>query len=132
MNATDAFAWRTHGTVLVVDDDEAVLELVADTLSRTGLEVVCAADGNLGIELFRRRADEIRAVMLDRTMPETSGEQALEQMRNIRPEIPILLVSGYAQRASSATSLTGHAGFLRKPFTPETLIENFRRMLEAA
>jgi two-component system cell cycle sensor histidine kinase/response regulator CckA len=129
--ATDAFAWRAQGTVLVVDDDEAVRDLVVDTLSRSGLEVVCAADGNQGIELFRSRADEIRAVMLDRTMPQTSGEQALVQIHNIRPEVPILLVSGYSLR-SSTFPLVGHAGFLRKPFTPETLIENFRRMLDAA
>jgi DNA-binding NtrC family response regulator len=128
----DAFAWRTNGTVLVVDDDEAVLDLVADTLSRTGLNVVCASDGKEGIELFRMRADEIRAVLLDRTMPETSGEQALEQMQRIRPDVPIVLVSGYSQPSASSESLPGLAGFLRKPFTPETLINHFRRILDAA
>ena len=127
----DAFAWRAQGTILVVDDDEAVRELVVDTLSRTGLKVICAVDGSQGIELFRRRADEIRAVMLDRTMPLTSGEQALVQMQQIRPEVPILLVSGYSQR-SMASEIAGRARFLRKPFTPETLIDNIRGMLEAA
>lgn len=129
---SDAFAWRTYGTVLVVDDDDAVRELVADTLSRTGLEVVCAADGLAGIELFRARAHEIRAVMLDRTMPGTSGEQTLVQMRRIRPELPALLVSGYSQRVAGGSTPHGAAGFLRKPFTPESLIEQFRRMLDAA
>jgi two-component system cell cycle sensor histidine kinase/response regulator CckA len=129
--ATDAFDWRHHGTILVVDDDEGVRDLAASTLERTGMSVLRASDGREGVELFRKMADEIRLVLLDRTMPETSGEQAFHEMRQIRPEIPILLISGYSEeRAAGQFGDQGLAGFLQKPFMPEVLITMVRDILD--
>jgi len=70
--------WHGTGTVLVVDDDEGVRDLAKESLERAGLSVLTARDGREGIETFRRFADEIRAVFLDRTMPDISGEQAFD------------------------------------------------------
>jgi PAS domain S-box-containing protein len=122
--------WRTRGTVLVVDDDEGVRDLTRETLRRCGLSVLCAADGEEALRLFRARADEIRAVLLDRTMPATSAEAVFDAMREIRPEARIVLASGYS-RASTADHFAGRgaAGFLQKPFLPETLIEKLREVL---
>jgi DNA-binding NtrC family response regulator len=122
--------WRTRGTVLVVDDDEGVRDLTRETLRRCGLSVLCAADGEEALRLFRARTDEIRAVLLDRTMPATSAEAVFDAMREIRPEARIVLASGYS-RASTADHFAGRgaAGFLQKPFLPETLIEKLREVL---
>ncbi|MFP8880318.1 MAG: PAS domain S-box protein, partial [Myxococcota bacterium] len=128
---TDAFSWRNRGTILVVDDDEGVRDLAADTLQRTGMNVLCASDGREGIELFRKMAHEIRLVLLDRTMPETSGEWTFHEMRKIDPEIPILLISGHSEeRAVSQFGEQGLAGFLQKPFMPEVLIGTVRSILD--
>ena len=123
--------WRTSGTVLVVDDDDGVRELAEDTLMRAGLSVLCAADGREGIELFRRHAAEIRAVLLDRTMPGMSGEEVIEEMRRIRPDAPIVLISGYSQESVvDHFAGTAPAGFLHKPFLPTMLLRKVRELLE--
>jgi DNA-binding response OmpR family regulator len=124
--------WRGRGTVLVVDDDEAVRELVAETLQRAGLTVLLAGDGREAVELFRRRADEIHVVVLDRTMPDMDGEEAFDEIRRIRSDARIMLVSGYSEeRAAWEFIDRGFDAFLHKPFDPMALLECVRRILEA-
>jgi two-component system cell cycle sensor histidine kinase/response regulator CckA len=121
----------TSGTILIVDDDEGVRELTAETLRRAGFDVLCAVDGREGIEVFRERADEIRAVLLDRTMPVTGGEEAFAEMRAIRKDARIILVSGYSkERAQKHFSSGDLAGFLQKPFLPAALLDLLRSVLD--
>jgi DNA-binding response OmpR family regulator len=123
--------WRGRGTVLVVDDDEGVRELVAETLQRAGLTVLLTGDGREAVELFRRQADEIQLVILDRTMPNIDGEQAFDEIRRIRSDTPIILVSGYSEeRAAWHFIDRGLDAFLHKPFEPMALLERVRRILE--
>jgi PAS domain S-box-containing protein len=123
--------WRGSGTILVVDDDEGIRELAEESLKRAGLSVLCASDGREGIEIFRKHQDEIRAVLLDRTMPDISGEEAFDEIRRVRSDARIVLVSGYSEeRAAQHFADKDLAGFLKKPFLPETLIEIVRGALE--
>ena len=117
--------------ILVVDDDEGVRELAEECLKRAGLSVLCASDGRTGVEAFHQHQDEIRAVLLDRTMPDISGEEAFDEIRRIRPDARVVLVSGYSEeRAAKHFADKDLAGFLKKPFPPETLIEKVRGALE--
>jgi CheY-like chemotaxis protein len=130
MHQANSAEWRSSGTVLVVDDDEGVREFTAETLRRAGFDVLCAADGQEGVEIFRERADEIRAVLLDRTMPLIGGEEAFAEMRSIRKDARVILVSGYSrERAEQHLSSAGLAAFLQKPFLPETLLDLLRSVL---
>jgi CheY-like chemotaxis protein len=123
--------WRSSATVLVVDDDEGVRDLLDTTLSRAGLTVLLACNGREGVELFRRHADEIDAVVLDRTMPDIGGEDAFDEMREIRPEVRVMLISGYSEeRAAWHFIDKGLDGFLHKPFEPRVLLERIRRIIE--
>jgi CheY-like chemotaxis protein len=117
--------------VLVADDDLDVLELAAETLGRAGLKVIRAADGGEAVETFRRYADEIGAVFLDRTMPLKSGEEAFDEIRRIRPDARIVLFSGYSE-ASVRERFAGRdlTGFLHKPFLPAALLRKAREALE--
>jgi PAS domain S-box-containing protein len=127
----DPGSWRASGTVLVADDDEGACELMAETLGRTGLRVLRAHDGAQAAEIFREHADAIRLVVLDRTLSGESGAQALEDIRRIRRDVPVLLVSGYSQEDSAQRFAGEHGdGFLQKPFLPETLLEKVRDLLE--
>jgi nitrogen-specific signal transduction histidine kinase/CheY-like chemotaxis protein len=129
---TSIEGWRSRGTVLVVDDDEGVRELVAETLQRAGLTVLLAGDGREAVELFRRQADEIQVVVLDRTMPNIDGEEAFDEIRRIRPDARIILVSGYSEeRAAWHCIDQGLDAFLQKPFEPMALLEHVRRILKA-
>ena len=127
----DPSSWRASGTVLVADDDEGACELMAETLERAGLSVLRAEDGAQAVEIFREHAEAIRLVVLDRTMPGESGAEALEDIRRIRRDVPVLLVSGYSQESSAQRFAGKHVdGFLQKPFLPETLLEKIRDLLE--
>jgi CheY-like chemotaxis protein len=123
--------WRGSGTVLVVDDDEGVRKLLDATLRRAGLNVLLACDGREGVDLFRRHADEIRAVVLDRTMPDIGGEDAFDEIRRIRPDARIMLISGYSEeRAAWHFIDKGLDAFLHKPFEPRILLERIRRIID--
>jgi CheY-like chemotaxis protein len=123
--------WRGHGTVLVVDDDQGVRELLAETLQRAGLTVLLTEGGREAIEVFRRQADEIQVVVLDRTMPDIDGEEAFGEIRRIRSDARIILMSGHSEeRAAWHFIGQGIDGFVHKPFEPMALLERVRRILE--
>jgi PAS domain S-box-containing protein len=125
-------AWRATGTALVIDDDESVRELAEGVLRRTGMQVLTAADGHEGVKLFGLHADSIRVVLLDRTMPALSGADTFETIRAVRPDAKIVLVSGYLEeRVAGELASRGLAGFLKKPFSPETLLARVREVIEA-
>ena len=88
--------------------------------------------GREAVELVRRQADEIRVVILDRTMPDIDGEEAFGEIRRIRSDARIILVSGYSEeRAAWRFIDQGIDGFIHKPFEPMALLEHVRRILEA-
>jgi CheY-like chemotaxis protein len=128
--ATGRSRWCASGTVLVADDDDGARELVAETLERAGLSVLRAADGASAAAAFRGNADAVRLVVLDLTMPGAAGAEAFDEIRGVRAEVPILLVSGYSVE-STEQRLAGRRvdGFLQKPFLPETLLDRVRELL---
>jgi two-component system cell cycle sensor histidine kinase/response regulator CckA len=83
------------GTVLLVDDEEMVREMAAAMLARLGFTVLEAKDGVEAVEVFRQRQDEIRCVLSDLTMPRMNGWETLTALRNIVPDLPVILASGY-------------------------------------
>ncbi len=115
---------RRSGTILVVDDDEWVLDLAREFLQRAGFTVLTAPGGRAGVDLVRARGDEIDAVVLDLIMPEMNGEEAFEEMRRIRPDLQVVLASGYGKEMSPERFFArGVAGVLFKPYEPEELVQ---------
>jgi CheY-like chemotaxis protein len=111
------------GLILVVDDEEAVLEVAQEFLERSGFAVLTAIGGNQAIDLFRARAEEIDAVVLDLTMPEKDGLETCLEINRIRSSVPVIVASGYSEEIANGR-LKGQpiAGFIRKPFEPEELV----------
>jgi PAS domain S-box-containing protein len=115
------------GTVLVVDDEDAVRRVVKVTLERLGYRVLLAGNGIEAIEIFQQAPDQIAVVLLDLTMPLMSGEEALHRLRAIRPDVPVLLSSGYNQvEVIQRFTGQGLAGFVGKPFSPATLVAKIK------
>jgi PAS domain S-box-containing protein len=116
--------------VLIIDDDESVVQLASEMLGRAGFDAVGISDAHEAIATFRRRAGEIGVVLLDRTMPELSGEAVFEELRRIRPDTRIVLLSGYTEK-SAREAFAGKrlAGFVHKPFLPATLVRSVRTAL---
>ena len=123
-------SWRSRGRVLIVDDDAAVRDFAEDTLARAGFEVLTAGDGREGIETFRKFAERIRVVILDRTMPAIGGEEAFQAIRQIRPDARVILVSGYLEDRAVGPLRASLTGFLKKPFLPTALLRAVRAALD--
>jgi CheY-like chemotaxis protein len=123
----DPLEWHSTGTVLVVDDEEPIRKLARTILERAGLTVLTAEDGNKGMALFREHADTIHAVLLDLTMPGMDGAEVLEYIQRVRPQVRVLLCSGYNEQ-DVVTRMHGYrpAGFLRKPYVVADLIGQLR------
>jgi signal transduction histidine kinase/CheY-like chemotaxis protein len=106
------------GTVLIIDDEEIVRHAARAALEVFGYAVLEAEDGERGVELFLSRADDVAVVLLDMTMPVMSGEETFRRLRAIRPNVKVILSSGYDEpEANSRFTGKGLAGFLQKPYT---------------
>ena len=124
--------WRGSGKVLLVDDERVVRVIGQRMLEILGFEVMTAADGREGVELFRRHADDLVLVLLDLTMPRMNGADALAEIRDLRPGARVLLASGYDERETAKRFAgKGLAGFMHKPFRLDILREKVRAALEA-
>ena len=114
--------YRGSGAVLVVDDDETVRAVAQHMLERSGFTVLTAADGAEGVRTFAANRDRIALVLLDLTMPTLGGEEAFRAMREIRPDVRAVLMSGYSSHELAARyGAEGLAGFIQKPFRLEEL-----------
>jgi PAS domain S-box-containing protein len=121
------------GTVLVVDDEAIVRGFAKAVLERAGLRVIMAEDGREAVELFRARVEEIGVVLLDMTMPEMSGEATFRALRELRPDVRVILSSGYTEVAVARQfTATGLAGFVQKPYAAAQLIAKIRAVLAAS
>jgi len=116
------------GRILVVDDDESVLDLACEFLERAGFDILAASGGQAGIDLFRAHSHDIDAVVLDLVMPGVGGAEAFVEILRIRPEMPVVVTSGYdKEKAVERFSAGGFSGFLYKPYEPEELVESVRK-----
>ncbi|MEE4273470.1 MAG: ATP-binding protein [Thermoanaerobaculales bacterium] len=116
-----------EGTILVVEDDEAVLDACSSMLSMLNYTPICAAGGGEAIEIFRQRHDEIDLVVLDLILADLSGAKVFDAIREIESSARVLLSSGYSIDGEAAGLLErGCDDFIQKPFT----IQQISRKLE--
>ena len=114
--------------VLVVDDDEAVLELAGEFLRRAGYECQPASGGVEAIDLFARAPAEVDVVVLDLTMPDLDGREVLRELRLLRADIPVVLTTGYSRGSLEERFRDeSHINLLPKPYEPEQLIDAIRQ-----
>jgi len=117
-------------TVLVIDDEEPVRVAVADILESEGLTVLTAANGKDGLDVYARHRDRIGVVLLDLSMPGLSGEETFMRLREIDPDVRVLLSSGYNQtEVIRRFGDSGYAGFIQKPYDDVQLLDHLRRFM---
>jgi CheY-like chemotaxis protein len=111
-----------HRKVLVADDEETVRHLFLRYMERLGFEGIGAADGEEAVALFEKHADSIAFVLLDLTMPRMDGVSTAKEIRRIRPDVRVLLASGYSEQdAVKRFAGEGLSGFIQKPCQLEDL-----------
>jgi two-component system cell cycle sensor histidine kinase/response regulator CckA len=123
--------WRGTGTILVVDDEEAVRLAAKAMIETCGLTVATADGGQAALDIIRDRGDEIVAVLLDLTMPHMDGEETFRELRRINPNVNVILSSGFdEQETTSRFAGSGLAGFIHKPYGLSELIAKLREVLD--
>jgi signal transduction histidine kinase/ActR/RegA family two-component response regulator len=129
-------AVRTHpnlagsGIILIIDDEEVVRSTAKAALEHYGYTVHLAENGPAGISLFRDIFHRVSLVLLDLTMPEMSGEETFDRLKQIYAEVPIIISSGYDEAEASRRFIgKGVSAFLKKPYTADTLAERINAAL---
>jgi CheY-like chemotaxis protein len=121
------------GRVLVIDDQEPVLELARELLGRAGYQAETALGGREGLARYRANPGGFDAVVLDLAMPDLDGAKVGRQLRRLRPDLPLLLVSGFSpDLAADTLTALEPVGFLRKPYGAEALTAALAELLGRA
>ena len=124
--------WQGEGTILVVDDEPMVRDVATAILKRAGLTVVTAEDGSEAVEVFAAAPERFALVLVDLTMPGLTGAETLGRIHDIRPDVPVVVMSGYnEEEASGRFEGRELAGFLEKPFSTGALTSVVQRALGA-
>jgi len=127
MGLTQEF--RGNGCALVVDDEAAVRAVTSEVLRSLGYRVLAADGGAAACQLLRAHGTEVKVVLLDLAMPDMNGEEVLRELKKISAEVPVILLTAYAQDEFRARFLPGDlAGFVAKPFAREELVEALTKL----
>jgi DNA-binding NtrC family response regulator len=108
---------KGSGTILFVDDEEMIISLGKEILEKLGYNVLLANGGREALEVYKNNRGKINLVILDMIMPDLSGSVVFEKMREIDPDVRVLLSSGYSINGQAAEIIKkGCCGFIQKPF----------------
>ena len=120
----------TKKTVLVVDDNMGTRALIQIALERLGYQTLVAVDGMSGLAIYKRRQPEIGLVLLDSVMPGMNGSELFRTLRQCNPDVKCLMISGYSAPVELDSLIDeGILGFIRKPFSPNTLAKYVKQAL---
>jgi PAS domain S-box-containing protein len=122
---------RGSENVLLVDDEDLIIDIGEQILKRMGYTVLVARSGREAIAIYSEKKGDIEMVILDMVMPDMSGGETYDRLREINPDIKVLLSSGYSLRGQARDILArGCKGFIQKPFNMKELSHKLREVLE--
>jgi two-component system, cell cycle sensor histidine kinase and response regulator CckA len=119
----------TAVSVLVVDDEVAVRRFAVRVLQREGYQVAEASDGVEALETVRARGAAFAVVVSDIVMPRVNGVELLQALSESHPELPVILMSGYATAALAERGIVAPCGIIPKPFAAERLLAEVQRCI---
>jgi DNA-binding NtrC family response regulator len=120
-------------TILIVDDQETVWDFLIEALQNLGYSVLLAENGEDAVSIYRENPNEIDLVLLDMVMPKMGGHTTFYQLKNLDPDVKVLLSSGFVSAASvKDLQDNGAAGFLPKPHRIKDLAFELRRIFDSA
>lgn len=127
----DMGAMRGEETLLLVDDEEAILDVNREILKALGYKVMLARNGSEAVAVYQNHSGAIDLVLLDMIMPGLSGEETFTMLKNLNPEIKVILLSGYTIDGQATKILeSGCQAFIQKPFKIATLSGKIREVLD--
>ena len=117
--------------ILVIDDEQIMRDGCSRILSKDGWSVICAENGNQGLEEIKGHPQNVDVILLDLMMPGMSGMDVLDHIRTFDPNLLVIVITGYATVESAVEAMKkGAYDFIPKPFTPDQLRIVVRRALE--
>jgi DNA-binding NtrC family response regulator len=122
--------FKDKETVLLIDDDDMVTDVAAQILNNSGYGVISAKNGKEAIEVYKANQDRIDMAILDMILPDMSGMDTYEKLKEINPGIKVLLASGYGIDSQASNIMErGCNGFIQKPFNMSELIKTIGDIL---
>lgn len=120
-------------TILIVEDEETLLELVKGILEEKGYKVLGATDGEEAVDIYLKHKDEIAVVLSDMGLPKMGGWEAFLKMKEINPNLRSILASGYVDPKLKVEMLkAGAVDFIQKPYDPDEIINRIREVIDAS
>ncbi len=130
-NAVNLSLYGGHETILIVEDEESLREMLAATLEGIGYHVLQAGDGMTGLEMYERQCKGIDLVISDLGLPKLDGLEALSAMKKITPLLRTILVSGYVEpKERHRIASEKIRAFVQKPYTPLDILSATRKVLD--
>jgi PAS domain S-box-containing protein len=120
-------------TVLVVEDQDGIRDIVRESLRRNGYKVLIAVDGNEALQMASAYPDPIHLLVTDLVMPNIGGRELAQRLMPLRPQMKVLFMSGYSEHSaldSENEEMDPSATVLQKPFSLDALARNVRRVLD--
>lgn len=121
--------WSGGGTILLVEDEDMVRAVAERALTRQGYTVVTASDGDEGLDQFKGEQDRFDVVVTDVVMPSMDGPAMAREIRKMRPRLPILFMSGYAEEQLRSEIDIENMHFIAKPFSVKQIGEKVSTVL---
>ena len=123
---------RGTETVLFVDDEDMIIEVAEELLEQLGYKVLTARSGKEAIETYEKNKEQIDIAILDMIMPDMSGGETYDKLKEINPDIKVLLASGYSLNGAATEILDrGCNGFIQKPAKMRELSQKLREILDS-
>ena len=117
------------GAMLLIEDERLIRESLADVMFQIGVPTLAAANGSLGVDLYREHADSISLVFLDYLMPIMNGEQTFYELRKINPHVKVIFSSCNLQPdIQNRLQRENHIEFLPKPFNLKALLHKVEKV----
>jgi CheY-like chemotaxis protein len=127
------FIPRGQGQILVIDDEDILVQMSKSMLENLGYEVTTANDSLKAMEIFQAQPDTFDLVITDQTMPHIDGLQIARKIRQMQPNIPIILCTGFSEKVSQETvRAAGINVLLMKPFNLHDLGQTVKKVLDKA
>lgn len=126
----DGFCMKGHETILVVDDEAVVIEVIREILETLGYQVLTAWSGTEAIAMYRSGGKKVDLIILDMILSGLSGAETFDRLRSINPHIKVILSTGYSLMGQAKLIMArGCNGFIQKPFRIEELSQKVREVL---
>ncbi len=121
-----------QGRILLVDDEDIQVRTMTAMLERLGFQVVGKTDAREALREFRRLPEDFDLVITDQNMPRLTGEKLAGKILRLRPDMPIILCTGYSEQMNEETAKAkGIRAFVMKPFSLLEIAGTIRRVLES-